>query len=94
MVVAEKPANLPHELVSIVQVRQKTVRVYFLQLAVFGCFVVVTGQTMNTDDALALNQSLTGLGCWRSATCKAQNFSCSTTGPVLCNAATGSVTFL
>ena len=94
MVVTEKPANLPHELVSIVQVRQKTVRVYFLQLAVFGCFVVVTGQKMNADDALALNQTLTGLGCWRSTNCMAKNFSCTaSSNPVRCNS-TGSVTFL
>ena len=71
-------------------------RMYFfaLQIAAYSCWlVVVTAQVMNAADADALNQTLTGLGCWQSQTCQTKNFSCSSTAPVRCNA-NGSVTYL
>ena len=67
---------------------------YFFALPIW--LVVVTAQvTMNAADAAALNQTLTGLGCWQSSVCPTLNFDCSNTGvdPVRCNA-NGSVTIL
>ena len=90
---ASTPLHLSLELLSVVQVRQKTVRVFFLQLAAFCWIVVVSAQKMNAAEELALNQTLTGLGCWRSTTCKVLNFSCTASGIVRCNS-TGSVTYL
>ena len=60
---------------------------YFLalQIAAFSCWLVaVTAQAMNPADAAALNQTLTGFGCWQSPDCKIQNFSCNA-GVVYCN---------
>ena len=67
-------------------------RMYFFPLQIW--LVAVTAQvTINAADAEALNQTLTGLGCWQSPTCETQNFSCNNTGVVRCNA-NGSVTHL
>ena len=71
-------------------------RMYFfpLQIAASCWLVAVSAQvTMNAADAEALNQTLTGLGCWQSSACQTKNFSCSITGVVRCNA-NGSVTHL
>ena len=65
---------------------------YFFALPIW--LVAVMAQvTMNAADAEALNQTLTGLGCWQSSTCQTKNFSCGSTGVVQCNA-NGSVTQL
>ena len=74
----------------------ETRMLYFLSMQIAACWLVaVSAQAMNPADAAALNQTLTGLGCWQSPTCNAQNFSCSSVGvdPVRCNA-NGSVTYL
>ena len=71
-------------------------RMYFftLQIAAYCCWLVaVSAQALNKADAAALNQTLTGLGCWQSSTCQTQNFNCSISGAVQCNA-NGSVTSL
>ena len=72
-------------------------RMYFsaVQIAAYFCWLVaVSAQvTMNAADAAALNQTLTGLGCWQSSKCMTLNFNCSSTGVVRCNA-NGSVTYL
>ena len=66
---------------------------FAVQIAAYCCWLVaVSAQTMNAADAAALNQTLTGLGCWQSSTCQIKNFSCNT-GVVRCNN-NGSVTFL
>ena len=61
---------------------------YFLavQIAAYCCWLVaVTAQvTKNPADAAALNETLTGLNCWESSTCKKLNFSCNA-GVVGCN---------
>ena len=58
---------------------------YFFALQIW--LVVVTAQvTINAADAEALNQTLTGLGCWESSICKTQNFKCGGSGIVQCNA--------
>ena len=70
-------------------------RMYFsaVQIAAYCCWLVaVTAQTLNAADADALNQTLTGAGCWQSSTCKTKNFNCDA-GAVRCNA-NGSVTRL
>ena len=64
---------------------------YFLavQIAAYCCWlVVVTAQAMKPADAAALNQTLTGLGCWQSSNCGVPGVD-----PVGCNA-NGSVTNL
>ena len=66
---------------------------HFFPLAACCWLVAVSSQTMNAADVAALNQTLTGLGCWRSSVCKVQNFNCGGTGAVQCNA-NGSVTYL
>ena len=67
-----------------------TYRMYFFALPIW--LVAVTAQTMNPADAAALNQTLTGLGCWQSSACQTKNFSCGA-GVVGCNA-NRSVTYL
>ena len=68
----------------------ETRMLYFFALPIW--LVAVTAQvTMNPADAAALNQTLTGLGCWQSSTCQTKNFSCG--AGVFCNA-NGSVTSL
>ena len=70
---------------------QRDTRMYFFPLQIW--LVAVTAQmTMNPADAAALNQTLTGLGCWQSSACQTQNFNCNI-GVVRCNA-NGSVTYL
>ena len=65
---------------------------YFFALPIW--LVVVSAQvTMNPANAAALNQTLTGLGCWQSSTCKTLDLSCGITVIVQCNA-NGSVTYL
>ena len=74
----------------------ETRMLYFLpmQIAASCWLVAVMAQmTINAADAEALNQTLTGLGCWQSSTCKTKNFNCSSSGAVQCNA-NGSVTSL
>ena len=63
--------------------------------AYFYWLVAVSAQVMNAVDAAALNQTLTGLGCWQSLTCKTKTFNCGIPGvdPVGCNV-NGSVTRL
>ena len=71
-------------------------RMYFFGVHIAACcwLVAVSAQvTINAADAAALNETLTGLGCWQSSTCQTQNLSCSSTGVVRCNA-NGSVTRL
>ena len=93
LISAAKRWRVPCVPLAVVRVRQKTLRVFVLQLAAASCIVVVTGQTMNAADALALNETLTGLGCWRSAICAAKNFSCAM-GPPALRCVNGSVTYL
>ena len=72
-------------------------RMYFfaVQIAAYCCWLVaVSAQvTINAADAKALNQTLTGLGCWQSSLCKTVDFSCNSAGVVRCYA-NGSVTYL
>ena len=64
-----------------------------VQIAAYSCWLVaVSAQTINAADAEALNQTLTGLGCWQLSACQTKNFSCGA-GRVVCNAG-GSVTTL
>ena len=93
LISAAKRWRVPCVPLAVVRVRQKTLRVFVLQLAAASCIVVVTGQTMNAADALALNATLDGLGCWRSAICAAKNFSCAM-GPPALRCVNGSVTYL
>ena len=67
---------------------------YFFAMEIAACcwLVAVSAQTMNPADAEALNQTLTGLGCWQSSACKSLNFNCNNVA-VGCNA-NGSVTYL
>ena len=70
-------------------------RMYFfaVQIAAYCSLVAVSAQvTMNPADAEALNQTLTGLGCWQSSACKRLDFNCNI-GIVGCNS-NGSVTYL
>ena len=70
---------------------QRDTRMFFFPLQIW--LVAVTAQvTINAADTEALIQTLTGLGCWQSPTCKTKNFDCNT-GVVACNA-NGSVTRL
>ena len=73
----------------------ETRMLYFLPMQIAACclLVAVMAQAMNPADAEALNQTLTGLGCWQSSTCQTKNVNCSSTGVVACNA-NGSVTYL
>ena len=71
-------------------------RMYFfpLQIAAYSCWLVAVAAqvAMNAADAAALNQTLTGLGCWQSSACLTQNFNCNV-DVVGCNA-NGSVTYM
>ena len=56
-----------------------------VQIAAYSCWLVaVSAQALNAADAEALNQTLTGLGCWQSSVCQTKNFSCNA-GVVFCN---------
>ena len=66
---------------------------FALQIAAYCSLVAVSAQVMNAADAAALNQTLTGLGCWESSRCMTLDFNCSNTVVVRCNA-NGSVTSL
>ena len=67
---------------------------FVVQIAAYSCWLVAASAqvTMNEADASALNQMLTGFGCWQSSVCKAKNFNCNNF-VVSCNA-NGSVTYL
>ena len=82
-------------LCSVFVVSHSETRMYFfaVQIAAYSCWLVaVAAQVLNAADAEALNQTLTGLGCWQSSACQTLNFNCNT-GVVSCNA-NGSVTQL
>ena len=83
-------------LYSVCFVSHSETRMHFfaVQIAAYSCWLVAVSAQLaiSAADAEALNQTLTGLGCWQSSTCQSKNFNCNS-GVVVCNA-NGSVASL